>query len=199
MTGWFSALCNFFFEGCRLCIKPGTDYSVSLLTSKHPAEPSSAGNAGARERRVNLPTEHFNGVLFSLPDLQDAKVQACTRWTCSHHRAAIGTNLVIMLACTHVFQPLVFVSSTVLYKCTHGNWLESLSGLLHGIDLTQQLSTLQTTVFERWWASSVQRLRTRLTSEQRRTAGNARAWGFVGQKFGSDSKHQIRLVFCHAS
>lgn len=198
MTGWFSAWCNF-FEGCRLCNKPGTDYSVSLLTSKHPAKPSTAGNARAWERSGTLPTELFHGVLFSLPDLQDAKVQACTHWTCSHYRAAIWTNLVIMFACTHVFQTLIFVSSTVLYKYTHGNWLESLSGLLYGLNLTQRLSTLQTTVLGWWWASSMQPLRTHLTSEQRSTAGNARAWEFVRQKFGSDSKHQIRLIFCHAS
>lgn len=61
---------------------------------------------------------------------------------CSNYRAAIWNILVIVLACTHVFQPLIFVSSMVLYKHTNGNWVRSLSGLLYGIDLTQQLWTL---------------------------------------------------------
>lgn len=38
---------------------------------------------------VNLPTEHFEDALFSLPDLQDAKLHTWTHSMISNYRAAI--------------------------------------------------------------------------------------------------------------
>lgn len=60
---------------------------------RHQNIPRSAAPPGTQEHEsqvdVNLPIGHFNAALFSLPDLQDAKLQTRTHSTSSNYRAAV--------------------------------------------------------------------------------------------------------------
>lgn len=63
----------------------------------HPTIPRSAAPPGTQEHESqvhgNLPIEHFHAALFSLRDLQDAKLQTRTHSTSSNYRAAVWAVL----------------------------------------------------------------------------------------------------------